>query len=229
MRFYFDVGWWIRAGLKEGAQRSQVKEVVLVVNYNAPDHLEDYVHRIGRTGRAGNTGFAYTLITREEADKANDLVDALRSSGETPPPELLVLAEEHQQKVNMGLAKKRSKWGGFGGKAFKFDNSEKSRQQQDRAAAKKELNLGDSANDAQKKEDLEVAFKLAELKQMGEDPEQAALAQAAATVNSAKSAVDAAAAAAANLGKAPPEVRPAFSAYLILLMHQAEFLLRSLD
>ena len=99
MRFYFDVGWWIRAGLKEGAQRSQVKEVVLVVNYNAPDHLEDYVHRIGRTGRAGNTGFAYTLITREEADKANDLVDALRSSGETPPPELLVLAEEHQQKV----------------------------------------------------------------------------------------------------------------------------------
>ena len=45
----------------------------------------------------------------------------------------------------------------FGGKAFKFDNSEKSRQQQDRAAAKKELNLGDSANDAQKKEDLEVA------------------------------------------------------------------------
>ena len=51
----------------------------------------------------------------------------------------------------------------------------------------------------------------------------------AATVNSAKSAVDAAAAAAANLGKAPPEVRPAFSAYLVPLMHQAEFLLRSLD
>ena len=40
-----------------------------VVNYDVPHHAEDYVHRIGRTGRAGRTGIAYTLAT--EADGEN--------------------------------------------------------------------------------------------------------------------------------------------------------------
>ena len=39
-----------------------------VVNYDVPHHAEDYVHRIGRTGRAGRTGIAYTLATEAEAD-----------------------------------------------------------------------------------------------------------------------------------------------------------------
>jgi len=43
-----------------------VKGLQLVVNYACPDHLEDYIHRIGRTGRAGNKGTAYTFITADE-------------------------------------------------------------------------------------------------------------------------------------------------------------------
>ncbi len=39
-----------------------------VVNYDVPQHPEDYVHRIGRTGRAQNVGDAFTLFTAEELD-----------------------------------------------------------------------------------------------------------------------------------------------------------------
>ncbi len=55
-----------------------VPSVVLVVNFDAPSHLEDYVHRIGRTGRAGRVGFAYTFLTLDDAAIAQDLVDALK-------------------------------------------------------------------------------------------------------------------------------------------------------
>lgn len=37
-----------------------------VINYDVPEHPEDYVHRIGRTGRAMKVGDAFTLVTREE-------------------------------------------------------------------------------------------------------------------------------------------------------------------
>ena len=37
-----------------------------VVNYELPFNAEDYVHRIGRTGRAGNDGHAISLVSRDE-------------------------------------------------------------------------------------------------------------------------------------------------------------------
>jgi ATP-dependent RNA helicase DDX46/PRP5 len=49
----------------------------LVVNYSCPNHIEDYIHRIGRTGRAGRKGLAYTFITPNEAQYARDLIKAL--------------------------------------------------------------------------------------------------------------------------------------------------------
>ncbi|OXB72212.1 UNVERIFIED_CONTAM: hypothetical protein H355_014953 [Colinus virginianus] len=52
------------------------KHCVLVVNMTCPNHLEDYVHRIGRTGRAGRIGVAYTFLTKEDADKAEELEKA---------------------------------------------------------------------------------------------------------------------------------------------------------
>ena len=48
------------------ARGLDVKELVLVVNYDCPNHYEDYVHRCGRTGRAGNKGYAHTLLTPEQ-------------------------------------------------------------------------------------------------------------------------------------------------------------------
>ena len=48
------------------ARGLDISHIKLVVNYCCPDHIEDYVHRVGRTGRAGNQGTAVTFITPEE-------------------------------------------------------------------------------------------------------------------------------------------------------------------
>ncbi len=50
------------------------QEIRLVVNYDCPETSEGYVHRIGRTGRAGETGIAHTLITKDDARVSGDLV-----------------------------------------------------------------------------------------------------------------------------------------------------------
>ena len=118
------------------ARGLDVKHCILVINYRVPEHLDDYIHRVGRTGRAGQPGFAWTLICPDEADKADGLVDALKSSGQTVPLALVELAHNHQAQVSLGLARKRTKWGGSysGGSGFRFDASEKSRNQQERSA-----------------------------------------------------------------------------------------------
>jgi len=125
------------------ARGIDVKQVILVINFKVPDHLEDYIHRIGRTGRAGKHGYAYTFIQPDEGDRAQDMVDALRQCDQKVPEKLKKVAEEHQSLVNMGQAQKKRRWGGFGGKGFKYDSTEKSRQQKDRAKAKKDLMIGE--------------------------------------------------------------------------------------
>jgi ATP-dependent RNA helicase RhlE len=44
-----------------------------VINYDVPQHPEDYVHRIGRTGRAQNVGDAFTIMTAEEVPHVKDI------------------------------------------------------------------------------------------------------------------------------------------------------------
>jgi len=44
-----------------------------VINYDVPQHPEDYVHRIGRTGRAEATGDAFTIMTAEELPHVDDI------------------------------------------------------------------------------------------------------------------------------------------------------------
>jgi len=48
------------------ARGLDIPAVSHVFNFDVPTHAEDYVHRIGRTGRAGREGFAFTLVTRHE-------------------------------------------------------------------------------------------------------------------------------------------------------------------
>lgn len=69
-----------------------VKDVRAVVNYDAPAQAEDYVHRIGRSGRAGATGESYTLITPSDAPFAAELCRMLSKSGRPLPRELLPFA-----------------------------------------------------------------------------------------------------------------------------------------
>lgn len=59
------------------ARGLDVKLLRLVINYHAPNHYEDYVHRVGRTGRAGNKGTSITFLTYDDENLAPDLVNAL--------------------------------------------------------------------------------------------------------------------------------------------------------
>ncbi|WP_373001674.1 ATP-dependent RNA helicase DbpA [Sulfurimonas sp.] len=52
------------------ARGLDIKEMSMVINYDLPHGEETYTHRIGRTGRAGQDGLAFTLFTEHEADKA---------------------------------------------------------------------------------------------------------------------------------------------------------------
>jgi len=77
------------------AQRGlDVKGVAAVINVDCPETSEAYVHRIGRTGRAGEVGRAYTLVTPADARMCDDLVQVLRDAKQEVPPELLRLAAE---------------------------------------------------------------------------------------------------------------------------------------
>lgn len=51
------------------ARGLDVEGVTHVFNYNLPDESENYVHRIGRTGRAGNIGVAYTILTKKDSKR----------------------------------------------------------------------------------------------------------------------------------------------------------------
>jgi ATP-dependent RNA helicase DBP3 len=70
------------------ARGLDVKDIELVINYTFPLTIEDYVHRIGRTGRAGKTGIAHTFFTVIDKPKAGELQKVLRESGQEVPEDL---------------------------------------------------------------------------------------------------------------------------------------------
>jgi ATP-dependent RNA helicase DDX46/PRP5 len=74
------------------ARGLDVKQLKVVINYDAPNHMEDYVHRAGRTGRAGNKGTCITFITADQERYSVDLYRALKASNAEIPPELEALA-----------------------------------------------------------------------------------------------------------------------------------------
>ncbi len=55
------------------ARGLDIPDVSHVINYDTPHHAEDYVHRIGRTGRAGKLGVALTIVTRADARSIEDI------------------------------------------------------------------------------------------------------------------------------------------------------------
>ena len=97
------------------ARGLDVKQLKLVINYDAPNHLEDYVHRAGRTGRAGNTGTAVTFVTEEQENCAPGIAKALEQSGQPVPERLNEMRKAWREKVKSGKAKDAS---GFGGKGL---------------------------------------------------------------------------------------------------------------
>jgi len=107
-----------------------IRSVGCVINYSAPDHLEDYVHRVGRTGRADEKGVAYTLVNSgDEAKFAPNVVRAMveAGQGDNISKELRELADEFKGRVERGEA--RYAGSGFQGTGYSYDSSELSEAQ----------------------------------------------------------------------------------------------------
>ena len=71
------------------ARGLDIPEVKVVVNVTFPLTAEDYVHRIGRTGRAGKEGLAVTFFTEQDKGLAGGLVNVLRAARQDVPEALL--------------------------------------------------------------------------------------------------------------------------------------------
>uniref|UniRef100_A0A3Q2E848 Probable ATP-dependent RNA helicase DDX23 n=1 Tax=Cyprinodon variegatus TaxID=28743 RepID=A0A3Q2E848_CYPVA len=84
-----------------------IQDVSMVLNYDMAKNIEDYIHRIGRTGRAGKSGVAMTFLTKEDSAVFYDLKQAiLESPVSTCPPEL-TNHPDAQHKPGTILTKKR--------------------------------------------------------------------------------------------------------------------------
>jgi len=66
-----------------------VKGVTHVINFDSPKTIQEYTHRIGRTGRAGMSGIATTFISNDDTEIMYDLKQMLINSKNTVPAELL--------------------------------------------------------------------------------------------------------------------------------------------
>ena len=131
------------------ARGLDVKELILVVNYDCPNHYEDYVHRCGRTGRAGNKGYAYTFIMPSQQRFSGEIIKALELSGAPVPEEINEMWTTYQAvikgtKIEGQFKPKRRRAIGFTGKGFKFDAKEAARDTESKLKQKSALGLADS-------------------------------------------------------------------------------------
>lgn len=70
-----------------------VDDVKYVINFDYPSSSEDYIHRIGRTGRRRQTGTAYAFFTSHNMKHAGELIEVLREAGQNVNPRLTEMAE----------------------------------------------------------------------------------------------------------------------------------------
>lgn len=76
------------------ARGLDIPNVTHVVNYDLPTDIDDYVHRIGRTGRAGNTGLSTAFFNRGNRGVVRDLLDLLKEAHQEVPAFLENIARE---------------------------------------------------------------------------------------------------------------------------------------
>jgi ATP-dependent RNA helicase DDX3X len=76
------------------ARGLDIPHVTHVVNYDLPTDIDDYVHRIGRTGRAGNTGLSTAFFNRGNRGIVRDLIELLKEAHQELPGFLENIARE---------------------------------------------------------------------------------------------------------------------------------------
>jgi len=94
------------------ARGLDIPAVKVVINVTFPLTAEDYVHRIGRTGRAGKEGLAITLFTEHDKALSGSLINVLKAANQPVPEELM----------KFGTTVKKKEHGAYG--AFYKDTSD---------------------------------------------------------------------------------------------------------
>lgn len=106
------------------ARGLDIPNVKLVINVTFPLTAEDYVHRIGRTGRAGKDGTAITFFTEQDKGLAGGLINVLKGAGQPVPDDLLKFGTTVKKKQHEAYGAFGPKEGMEGTKATKvtFDD-----------------------------------------------------------------------------------------------------------
>ncbi|KAJ3230462.1 ATP-dependent RNA helicase dbp2 [Chytriomyces hyalinus] len=98
------------------ARGLDVKELKHVINFDFPNNVEDFVHRIGRTGRGGESGSAYTFFDpKTDRKNAKDLVQLMMDAGQNVPEEVKALVPAGRGGGGGGGGGRWGRGGGGGG------------------------------------------------------------------------------------------------------------------
>ena len=93
-----------------------IPNVAVVVQYDLPSNIDDYVHRIGRTGRAGKRGIAISFFNEKNRNIVDDLIPLLHETNQTVLPEVQALAKKPNiQNQTRGRGRGGYRGGGIGG------------------------------------------------------------------------------------------------------------------
>ncbi|XP_071210663.1 ATP-dependent RNA helicase DDX3X-like isoform X2 [Salvelinus alpinus] len=102
------------------ARGLDISNVKHVINFDLPSDIEEYVHRIGRTGRVGNLGLATSFFNDKNSNITKDLLDILVEAKQEVPSWLESLGYENQHKGNTGRGRsKRFSSSGFGARDYR--------------------------------------------------------------------------------------------------------------
>uniref|UniRef100_A0A671DVL8 RNA helicase n=1 Tax=Rhinolophus ferrumequinum TaxID=59479 RepID=A0A671DVL8_RHIFE len=102
------------------ARGLDISNVKHVINFDLPSDIEEYVHRIGRTGRVGNLGLATSFFNERNVNITKDLLDLLVEAKQEVPSWLENMAYEHHYKGSSRGRSKSSRFsGGFGARDYR--------------------------------------------------------------------------------------------------------------
>lgn len=94
-----------------------------MINYSCPSHIEDYIHRIGRTGRAGNKGTAVTFFSKKDENFSVPLEKILQLNKQVVPKQLEYIVSNFKEKIKKGEANIYFN-NNMGGRGFLFNEEE---------------------------------------------------------------------------------------------------------
>lgn len=105
------------------ARGLDIPHVAHVINFDLPNDIDDYVHRIGRTGRAGKSGLATAFFNDSNASLARSLSELMQESKQEVPQWLARYAAARAYSGGGGGRNRRSGGARFGGRDFRRDSS----------------------------------------------------------------------------------------------------------